>query len=366
MQTLPGDACNATTLAATDDGSSAAVPLPFSLNFFGNTFNSAFVNNNGNITFDAPLPEFTPFGLTTEVGTPIIAPFFADVDTRGVGSGLVHYGATADNKIFCVNWIKVGYFPSKTDKLNSFQLLLIDRSSNPGGAPGDFDIVMNYDAVKWDAGPLSLTISAHAGFSNGTGLPNSFFELAGSGVQGSFLDTKPTGLTHGNLNSPSQPGRYVFRVRGGTAPTGGSISGHIFHDAVDSANGVGGAFVQVCNTANVCRTSTTAADGSYQVGALPNAAVHGARAAARWFDAAAGHARARHDRGREQPDRPRRRAHGTGADTGRDDDHQAGHDGGGRTDGVLDRSARAADDLVARVGRRRTPSRRRRRSRPVR
>ena len=95
-------------------------------------------------------PTYTPFSLTTDVGTPIIAPFFADVDTRGVGSGLVHYGATADNKIFCVNWVNVGYFPSKIDKLNSFQLLLIDRSSNPGGAPGDFDIVMNYDAVKWD------------------------------------------------------------------------------------------------------------------------------------------------------------------------------------------------------------------------
>jgi len=39
------------------------------------------------------LSQFTPNGLNTGVGQPIIAPYFADVDTRGAGSGLVTYGA---------------------------------------------------------------------------------------------------------------------------------------------------------------------------------------------------------------------------------------------------------------------------------
>src|SRR5262245_65929503 len=41
-----------------------AVPLGFTANFFGLPFTTAFVNTNGNITFDTPLSTFTPFGLT--------------------------------------------------------------------------------------------------------------------------------------------------------------------------------------------------------------------------------------------------------------------------------------------------------------
>src|SRR5690242_15636854 len=74
-------------LAANDDGSTSAVPLGIGgasgINFFGQTFNNVYVNNNGNVTFGASLSQYTPNGLATGVGVPIIAPFFADVDTRG-------------------------------------------------------------------------------------------------------------------------------------------------------------------------------------------------------------------------------------------------------------------------------------------
>src|SRR5205823_147329 len=72
---------NQNTLAANDDGSTGLVPLGFNADFFGTTYTSAYVNNNGNITFNQPLFAFTPFSLLT-TATPIIAPFFADVDTR--------------------------------------------------------------------------------------------------------------------------------------------------------------------------------------------------------------------------------------------------------------------------------------------
>jgi hypothetical protein len=70
--------------AGIPDGTPTTVPIGFSVNFYGQTFSNLYVNNNGNVTFDAPLGTFTPFGL---VGTArqIIAPFFADVDTRGMG-----------------------------------------------------------------------------------------------------------------------------------------------------------------------------------------------------------------------------------------------------------------------------------------
>src|SRR4051794_19221029 len=62
IETLSG--CGDHALAATDDGSSSEVALPFTLGFFGQNFTSVFVNNNGNVTFGAPLGEFTPFDLT--------------------------------------------------------------------------------------------------------------------------------------------------------------------------------------------------------------------------------------------------------------------------------------------------------------
>src|SRR5215218_4240597 len=76
-----------------DDLSTGAVNLTpvfeTGLNFFGQTYNSVYVNNNGNITFGSSSGDFTPTGLGEGYeGLPIIAPFFADVDTRSPASGV--------------------------------------------------------------------------------------------------------------------------------------------------------------------------------------------------------------------------------------------------------------------------------------
>ena len=118
---------NSNTLPANDDGSTGLINLGFSFNYFGTTYTQTYVNNNGNITFTGPLSTYTPFGLTTNTGTPIIAPFFGDVDTRGAGSGLVTYGTgtftgngATNASTFGINWPSVGYFADHTDLLNSF------------------------------------------------------------------------------------------------------------------------------------------------------------------------------------------------------------------------------------------------------
>src|SRR5208282_529343 len=64
-----------------DDGSTGIVPIGFTVNFFGNAHTTLYVNNNGNVTFDSPLSAYSPSTLTS-LGTEIIAPFWADVDTR--------------------------------------------------------------------------------------------------------------------------------------------------------------------------------------------------------------------------------------------------------------------------------------------
>jgi hypothetical protein len=263
------DGCRDNVLPANDDGSTGPVALPFTPNFFGSTYGSLYVNNNGNVTFDGSLSTFTPFDLlsTTQV---IIAPFFADVDTRGSGSGVVTYGATTfgGRTAFCVDWVGVGYYSGGTDKLNDAQLVLVDRSDV---ASGDFDVIMNFGRVQWEAGSASGGsgglggASARVGYSNGISVA---LELPGSAVNGALLDSNTTsGLVHGSRDSV-QLGRYVFPVRNGSAPTGGTITGTIYRNAATPGNELLGAFVQVCGTQGACNLSSTSASGTYSVSGL--------------------------------------------------------------------------------------------------
>ena len=98
-----------------------AYPLGFTINFFGTSYSSAYINNNGNITLTHP-SEFTPSSLTT-FGSPIIAPFFADVDTRGEESAIVNFGqGTLDGKkVFVVNWPGVGCYSEVDSVLDIFR-----------------------------------------------------------------------------------------------------------------------------------------------------------------------------------------------------------------------------------------------------
>jgi len=219
-------------LSANDDGSTALIPLGFTINFAGTQFGSAYVNNNGNITFQDVLPTYTPFGLVG-TATPIIAPFFADVDTRGSGSGLATYGQTTfrGHPAFCINWNYVGYYSANTDKLNDFQLVIVNRSDR---GPNDFDIMFSYDQIQWETGDASGGSGgtggscAHAGYSNGS---TTSFEVNGSGVCGSFLDSNSaTGLTRNDYNpySPGVLGSYVYAIHNGACsncgPTGGDLT----------------------------------------------------------------------------------------------------------------------------------------------
>ncbi|KKO46339.1 autotransporter [Arsukibacterium ikkense] len=211
---------NAATLAPNDDGSTGAVNIGFNVNFFGLTFSQLFVNNNGNVTFDSALSTYTPFDLTS-TGQQIIAPFFADVDTRNAGDPVTYgVGSFEGMLAFGVNWLNVDYFSSNVahTNRNSFQLLLVDRSDVNAG---DFDIIFNYSQIQWEAGTASNSDanglggdSARAGFSNGTGAAGSFFELAGSAVNGAFLDGGSNALISNRLNSGFD-GRYIFNARNG-------------------------------------------------------------------------------------------------------------------------------------------------------
>lgn len=210
---------DASTLAGNDDGSDGPVAIGFDIDFFGVTANQLFVNNNGNVTLDSSLSIFTPFDLTS-TGQQIIAPFFADVDTRTAGSEVTYGTGTVDGRAaFGVNWVDVGYFSSQTDlsQLNDFQLVLIERFDT--GA-GNFDIEFNYGDILWETGNASSGSgglggdSARVGFSNGTGDAGTFFELEGSAVNGAFLNGGTNALNVGS--NIGEAGRFLFTARGST------------------------------------------------------------------------------------------------------------------------------------------------------
>lgn len=210
---------NNTTFPGNDDGSTSLVSLGFNANFFGSTYSQTYVNNNGNITFGGPLGTFTPFGLIN-ASSVIIAPFFADVDTRASSPVTYGTGSLGGHNAFSVNWFNVGVY-STLPIYNTFQLVLIDRSDITAG---DFDFEFNYTDINWETGQASGGNNSglggspvRIGYSNGI---NASYELAGSGISGYFLDSNPaTGLIYNQVGTPfdgaAMDGRYTFNVRNG-------------------------------------------------------------------------------------------------------------------------------------------------------
>ena len=208
---------NLFSLAANDDAF-AGPTVSFPVNINGTTYSAPFVNNNGNVTSITGNSAFLPFpALFSSSTQPMLAPFFADVDTRGAGSNIVRFGtSTIDgHNAGGVNWINVGYYNENDTPLNSFQFVIIECADIN---PGDFDFEFNYDHILWETGGVSGGVngpagsSAPAGWSDGAG---HWFELPGAGINGAYLDSNlSTGLIHNSLNSDVL-GRYVFQVRDG-------------------------------------------------------------------------------------------------------------------------------------------------------
>uniref|UniRef100_UPI0025C16486 nidogen-like domain-containing protein n=1 Tax=Marivita sp. TaxID=2003365 RepID=UPI0025C16486 len=238
IRTLGGDAgFGEEILARNDDGSTQEIALadvfPNGLNFFGEVYNSLWVNNNGSVTFDGSLATFTPQTITDGT-TPGIFPYWGDVDTRNgddlnvspggnsQGTNLVHYDLDADNGRFTVTWDDVGFFSRDNSLVNAFQLVLTDTSDDPGRATGDFDIEFRYEEIDWTAGNITGSgglggVTARAGYSAGND-EGTFFELPQSGIEDAMraLETTP-----GNTG---QDGIWRFQVRNGDVPQTISIA----------------------------------------------------------------------------------------------------------------------------------------------
>jgi hypothetical protein len=222
-----------------DDSSSNQLDLPFALNFFGNNYSSFFVNNNGNISFNAAVGAFTPdpFPVSSQ---PMIAPYWGDVDTRCETCGSVYVAAGRVNlpdsspnfDSVTVTWNNVGYYSSSSDKTNNFQLTLIDRS---GTGAGNFDIEFRYDRLQWTTGSASGGSGglggtpAQAGYDAGD--DRNFFTLPGSRTN-SVLSLAELSNVSSDTN-----GLWLFNIRGGEIADGSAPDRALTPTVVDPVTG---------------------------------------------------------------------------------------------------------------------------------
>lgn len=113
------------------------------------------------------------------------------------------------NDRIVVTWDDVGYYNSRTDKLNAFQLILDDCGN------GNFDITFRYEDIDWTTGGASGGTGclggtpAHAGFTAVSGDPAAYFELPASGIQADILALNEVAGNTGLV------GLWEFNVRGG-------------------------------------------------------------------------------------------------------------------------------------------------------
>lgn len=221
------------SLPANDDGSTGFIDLtPIfgaqGINFFGRYYTGLYLNNNGSVTFNAATSSFTPSAITGSTSNPIIAAYWADIDTRGgavtptpggtsAGTNLLWYDIDPVTHTFTATWDDVGYYSGQTNKLNAFQLSI--RQIN---TQGDFDITFRYENVDWTTGSASGGSNglggtpARAGYSAGNGVE--YYELPQSGNQASLLALE-------SASNAGAPGTFVFSVRNGV-PTVGITAGN--------------------------------------------------------------------------------------------------------------------------------------------
>ncbi|XP_070620087.1 sushi, nidogen and EGF-like domain-containing protein 1 [Erythrolamprus reginae] len=206
-----------------DDGNSPEISIENPFSFYGNPYDSLFVNNNGVVSFGRSVSEYTPNAFPLENGIPFVAPFWADVDNRV--SGKIFSRQTKDSALlsrfaadlsryhndfsftpvwmFIATWDKVGFYGSASDKANTFQAVL--------ATDGKISFIMlNYADIQWTTGTgndgdiytgLGGT-PAQAGFDSGDKV--NYYNIPGSRTP-EILNIKET-------TNVGEPGRWLFQV----------------------------------------------------------------------------------------------------------------------------------------------------------
>ena len=147
--------------------------FPTGIPFAGMSYDTIFININGNITFTGPNFSYRPDAIPG-LATPMIAPFFADVDLRdkddGMGlvtpnPGLITVCEDAANDRIMVTWDTVVYYdaamtPDGADfsRTATFQVILTNEGAicvDAGMDVPGVEVEFRYEALGWYVGQAS-------------------------------------------------------------------------------------------------------------------------------------------------------------------------------------------------------------------
>lgn len=215
-----------------DDGGSGKISLFQPFPFFGKRHDNIYVNNNGIITFLQELKTYRPESFPLKDDTPIIAPYWADVnvevggivwyreilntpgpnsdilrlveeDVRGYSSS---YSKFKPNWTFISTWDNVGYYGAIQEgknKRNSFQCVLVSDGVQSF-------VIIRYKQIEWTTGSNSHGAPetglggnpAQAGFNAGDRI--NFYVIDGAGNDSVINLTRTSNVC--------SPGTWIFKV----------------------------------------------------------------------------------------------------------------------------------------------------------
>lgn len=283
---IPADA-SYTTLPRNDDGSYGPIALPFDFHLYGTVYRKVWINTNGNLTFVQPYSRFSSLGFPA--AEPMVAPFWADVDTRNPAGGQIRYKLSDTNLI--VTWDHVGFYNSMADKLNTFQAI-IGSDTDALLGPGQ-NVSLRYDDMQWTTGSASggvsgfLGVPSTVGVNNGNGVDyvqvgrfnrnNSDYDGPGGAYDGvNYLDGQCFGINLSNAgNVPPSANNLPFNntvnvACGQTVTLDPQFLGPEVNQTVSIAVSTGG----LCNTTVTTTSGTTASAHIVITGTTCNAGSH--------------------------------------------------------------------------------------------
>uniref|UniRef100_A0AC35F270 Uncharacterized protein n=1 Tax=Panagrolaimus sp. PS1159 TaxID=55785 RepID=A0AC35F270_9BILA len=210
------------------DVSSPPLNLSMAFPFFGLPQATLWINENGLISFNRKISDFTPWCKAAQSDYRIIAPFWADVDARR--SGDIYYRQTTDAAVlakgeaelakafsdighidlkwaFIATWVNVTYFrdPPGSDEStrlrNTFQAILLTDGSQ------SFTIFY-YNKITWTTGDVSNGINGLGGTPAEVGYDlgdRNHFEF----VNGSCSNNVINITKNSNVKNP---GKWMFKT----------------------------------------------------------------------------------------------------------------------------------------------------------
>uniref|UniRef100_A0A1X7UL16 Sushi domain-containing protein n=1 Tax=Amphimedon queenslandica TaxID=400682 RepID=A0A1X7UL16_AMPQE len=219
------------------DDQATSINLSNDFIFYGYNFSTVFINNNGLLSFHQAVDGYTsdPFPLPQT----LIAPFWADVDTRN-GAGVVYYRETTASAIVSkvaqdvqlafpgqpsftaksvviVTWYRVGYYEENNDKLNTFQCVLATDGSRSY-------VLFLYldDGINWVTGDAS-------GGSNGFGGTEAYVGFNSGGENSTYFAVEgartPAVVNIETTSNVRVAGLWIFQVNGDNIITSTTVCG---------------------------------------------------------------------------------------------------------------------------------------------